>query len=526
MFKNMLKRSWLSTKRKTSRTIILALIFFVMAILMLATIAIKSAVSESISYAKETLSGTIYLQADMASLREQAMQGTGAASESTTERTRVAVERPTISIEMAKNLANSEYVKDYTYSINSSANATDDIVVVETEQSRMREQIQSQSSSGDSTSNFPGGGGGGMMPFSFNSGDFTVQGINSFAFISDVESGNMTLSEGEIFDETTGNGVVISYDLAAENNFEIGDTITLETISDDDPTTITLTVIGIYDSTTENSDPNTIYTNIDTAAQFLLESSYDDDGNYGVESVKYYLTNAEYKDAFISEAESKYDLASLGLSIDIDDSAYQQMVGPIESVGSFATTILWIVIIAAVVIITLMVTINIKDRRYEMGVLMSIGATKKNIAGQIFVELVLVATAAFALSILPSTFIAKAMGSSLLDQQLSMNETSTSQNYGRGTNSGGMGGGGRDSSSSNTPGFDNSNAVPSSIPTNMIGNTNNSNANAISEIDVTPSFSDYLILFLAGYGVIIFALVIPTINVLRFQPKTILTGKE
>lgn len=500
-----------------------------MAVLMLATISIKSAVGESISYAKETLSGVVYLQADMTSLRDKAMQDMqGDNPPSSTEQTRIAVERPTISIDMAKDLADSEYVKDYTYSINSSANATDGIVPSETEQIRMREQIQSQSESSGS-SNFPGGnmgmGGGGMMSFSFASGDFSIQGINSFAFISEVDAGTMSLESGEIFDETTGDGIVISYDLAVENSFEIGDIITLETTDEDEPAQISLTIIGIYDTTTENSDPNTIYTNIDTAALFLLEDSYNDVGSYGVENVKYFLTNAEYKDAFIAEANEKYDLDDLGLAIDIDDAAYQQMVGPIESVGSFATTILWIVIIAAVVIITLMVTINIKDRRYEMGVLMSIGATKKNITGQILTELALVGTVAFALSILPSTFIAKAMGSGLLDQQLTMNETSQSQNFGRGTNSGGMGGGRGGASNSGGPSF-NTNDAPSSVPTNMIQGVTNSNAEAIDEIDVSPSATDYLILFLAGYGVIIFALIIPTINVLRFQPKTILTGKE
>lgn len=530
MFKSMLKRSWLSITRKLSRTIILTLILFVMANLMLATIAIKSAVGESIQYAKETLSGTVYLQADMTNLREQAMQDFDPSSGSGTRPTFISFERPTISIDMAKNLADSTYVKDYTYSIQSSANASN-FTPVETEQQKMREEIRSRTeSSSDSSTSLPtgpsGGGGGMEMRFEFNSGDITIQGINSFAFISDVEAGNMELSSGEIFDETTGTGVIISYDLANENDLALGDTIKLETTDEDEPVKHKLTIIGIYDTTTENYDPNTIYTNIDTAAQFLSEDQYDD-GNYGVESVKYYLTSAEYKDAFIDEANQKYpNLADDGLAISIDDSAYQQMAGPIESVGSFATTILWIVIIASVVIITLMVTINIKDRRYEMGVLMSIGATKQNITGQILTELLLIGTVAFVLSIVPSAFIAKAMGNGLLDQQLSMNETSQSQNFGRGTNSGGMGGGRGDNMQGGGPSFDSTNA-PSSVPSNMIqGDGNSSSAEVIDEIDVTPSPTDYLILFLAGYGVIIFALILPTINILRFEPKTILTGKE
>ena len=66
MFKNMLKRSFLSIKRKLGRTIILTLIFFMMANLVLAAITIKSAVAAQMNYAKSTLGGTVTIQARIA----------------------------------------------------------------------------------------------------------------------------------------------------------------------------------------------------------------------------------------------------------------------------------------------------------------------------------------------------------------------------------------------------------------------------------------------------------------------------
>ena len=71
MFKNMLKRSWLSIRRKLSRTIILTLIMFVMANLVLAAIIVKSAVEVQMDYAKASLGGTVTLQADMDKIREE-----------------------------------------------------------------------------------------------------------------------------------------------------------------------------------------------------------------------------------------------------------------------------------------------------------------------------------------------------------------------------------------------------------------------------------------------------------------------
>ena len=71
MFKNMLKRSWLSIRRKLGRTIILTLIFFIMANLVLAAITVKSAVNAQMDYAKSTLGGTVAIQADMSAIREK-----------------------------------------------------------------------------------------------------------------------------------------------------------------------------------------------------------------------------------------------------------------------------------------------------------------------------------------------------------------------------------------------------------------------------------------------------------------------
>src|SRR5690606_9618525 len=110
------------------------------------------------------------------------------------------------------------------------------------------------------------------------------------------------------------------------------------------------------------------------------------------------------------------------LNLDIDDSSYQTMVGPIEHVGSFAVTILWIVIAATVAIITLIVVINVKDRRYEMGVLLSVGAKKGNILGQIFIELIVVGTIGFLLSLGTSQMLAQKMGENLLQQQITSSQ--------------------------------------------------------------------------------------------------------
>lgn len=503
MFRNMLKRSWLSVKRKPGRSIIIGLILFAMSNLILAAIVIKSAVNEQMEYAKESLGGTVTIQADMEKLRENMGEPGEKPEESSTAASgRAKFERPSVTKSIADKIAKSEYVKDYTYSISTSADS-DGLTAVE------------------STGGFGGNFGGGRMggpDAEENSGDFTISGINSYAFIQQVENGTMTISSGEYFDEDDNDKCIISVDLAEENGLSVGDTITLTSTSDK---TATLTIMGIYDVSENMFDANTIYMNVDTAAEFISDDDYND-GDYKVENVSYELKNAENAEEFINWINSEFpELSENNLTASEDTRAYEQMVGPIESVGSFATTILVIVVIAAVVIITLIVMINVKDRRYEIGVLTSLGAKKLNIIGQIFLELIMVGTVAFAASTVTSTALAKSMGQGILDSQIASSQEASEKNFGR--PSGGPGGMQKPGAMS-----ENSSSSAPEMPSSDDSEKPNTpeNENVIDEIDISAKSSDFALLFACGYGVILVALLLPAISIMRFSPKKILQGKE
>lgn len=501
MFRNMLKRSWLSVKRKPGRSIIIGLILFAMSNLILAAIVIKSAVNEQMNYAKESLGGTVTIQADMSKLREKMGDSSEKPSESELSAFssgQAKFERPSVTKTTADKIAQSEYVKDYTYSIKSSAD--DDALTA----------VESKAPSGLS-----GGPGGFEMPGSSsqNSGDFTISGVNSYAFIQQVKDGTMSISSGEYFDEDDTDKCIISVDLAEENNLKVGDTLTMTNIYTNE--NVVLTIMGVYDVSENMFNANTIYMNVDTAAKFISTDDYND-GDYKVENVSYTLNNAENAGAFIAWINSEFpELAEKNLTASEDTREYEQMVGPIESVGSFATTILVIVVVAAAVIITLIVTINVKDRRYEIGVLTSLGAKKTNVIGQIFLELAMVGTVAFGLSMATSTVLAKTMGQGILDSQIASSEQASEKNFGRPSGGPSFGGSSR------------SDKMPSGVP-EMPGSSSSSkdNENVIKEINISAKPTDYALLFACGYGVILIALLLPSISILRFSPKKILQGKE
>lgn len=210
-------------------------------------------------------------------------------------------------------------------------------------------------------------------------------------------------------------------------------------------------------------------------------------------------------------------MAENNLKIAVDTSEYDAMSGSIESVGSFATTILVIVIVAAVIIITLIVTLNVRDRRYEMGVLLSLGAHKRNVVAQIATELVIVGTLGFALASVSGTFLAKSMGQSIIDSQTASSQQQSERNFGRpGAQMSGQGG----MSSSSDVQQQKDNDAKNMKQMMMAGRETKIRLN----INATPV--DFLLLFATGYLVVILALILPSVNVMRYQPKEILAGKE
>ena len=496
MFRNMLKRSWLSIKRKLGRTIILTLIFFIMANLVLAAITVKSAVNAQMDYAKSTLGGTVAIQADMSAIREKQKEEI----ESGTDRQEMFKEmvRPAVDVETANEIASySEYVKDYSYEISASANSGE----LETVETKMPSRGGNRNGSSDSST---------------LDKDITITGINSYAYISAVQNESMEIKDGTYFDEDSENQAMISYEFSELNELNVGDSFTIKNIYTE--ADITLTVIGIYDSSEFNASANTIYMNIETAAQFLSEDDYNE-GNYSVGDVRYYMINSDNAEEFVNKIKNDFpDLADNNLTIAVDTSEYDAMSGSIESVGSFATTILIIVIVAAVIIVTLIVTINVKDRRYEMGVLLSLGAHKSNIIGQIICELLIVGTLGFGLASATGSFFADKLGNSIVESQTTATAQQSERNYGRpGAQVGGNNSGDRPSMPENSEPNGSMN-----MKNRIMANSQQSQVKL--NINATPI--DFLLLFVIGYSVIILALILPSINVLRYQPKAILAGKE
>ena len=174
------------------------------------------------------------------------------------------------------------------------------------------------------------------------------------------------------------------------------------------------------------------------------------------------------------------------------------MVSSLEGVSKFSNTILIVVVLASIVVISLMVINSLKDRNYEIGVLLSLGEKKKKIVGQFIIELILIATIAFVLSIGSSSLISQKLADTVLESQ---DKVENKMNDSR------QGGRGNDFS-----------------PFNI--NKGKSNVKVIDEIDVNVNKEDIGLLFIVGYGIIFISMIVPSIKIINSDPKDILSRRE
>ena len=519
---NFFKRAWLVTKAKKGRTGLLILVTSAILIFVLAGLTIKNAANSAVESAKSKAGATVTLSVN----REAMMKAFKPDSENSSDSSEASDDNSddgsavtSIDLATAKSIAEKDDVASYLFTTTTTATAGDGISAISISAISTSSSSDDTSDSTSTDSNQPDRGG--MMA----SGDFTITGVNSTDYVADFTSGASEIKKGVgITSDTADNSAVISSDLADENDLSVGDTFTVSTTVDDTETSYTLTVVGIYDksSTTTTvqmmskaSNPqNNIYTNLTTANTMKGETDT-------LDSAIYTLSNPKNMDAFVKEIKSDIDTDSY--SETSSDEIYEQMLSPLNNISSIAQNIVILVAIAGAVILTLIIILSIRERRYEIGVLMSLGENRLKIIGPFFTELLMVTVISLVIDSFAGNFVGNALGNQLLSSSTSTEQTT--QNAGPGA-----GGPGQDTKSSDSNADTNSNQKPSAPGNgggrgmgNMVAMATSS-SQEIDDLDIKLTGTD--VAKLGGIALLIsfISTILASIGIIRMKPKDILTS--
>ena len=102
---------------------------------------------------------------------------------------------------------------------------------------------------------------------------------------------------------------------------------------------------------------------------------------------------------------------------DLSDS-YDAISSSLVTIEEIANGILWVSIFATLLILSLFITLFLRDRRYEMGVYLALGEKRSRIISQILIEVMVVAVLGTTLAILSGNIISRTISRSMLHNEL------------------------------------------------------------------------------------------------------------
>ncbi|ETY75516.1 ABC transporter permease [Lactiplantibacillus fabifermentans] len=497
---NFCKRAWLNITAKKGRSILLILVTSAIMLFVLAGLLIRNAADTATSNAKKSVGATVTLSAN----REAAFKKMRQSTSTSKKKTKPTLSTSPVKLSDAKKIAKLSNVSSYNATVSTSANA--------------------KGFSAISTSSSSNGGGmkGGMGGSSTSSGDITIDGVTATSSVSDFSSSSSKITKGRgitAADEGT-NNVVIESELAKEDSLKVGDTIKLKATTGTKKT-YTLKIVGIYKASSSTSssqgpdasDPsNSVYTSY-TFANTIKGSKYKNTAD----SVTFNISDPAKVSSVKTAGKKLINTSKYSLST--DDSSYQTVKASMDNVKSFADKIVWLVAIAGTIILALIVILMIRERRYEIGVLLSLGEARWKIVAQFFVEMVMVLIVSIVIAGAGGKFVGNQLGKQLVSQQTTTATTSTST-----SSQGQMGGG--------TPGGTTGGSKPSGNMKgggggggSMPGSSSSSSSTASAsqtDLDISVTIMDLVELGGFGLAIMFLSIMLASGGILRLQPKKVL----
>lgn len=379
-----------------------------------------------------------------------------------------------------------------------------------------------------------------------NSGDFSIVGYSSDSAMTSFIDGTASIVNGAVFNEGTSSyDCIISQELATYNSTSVGDVITLANPNSEEET-YDLTVVGIYTDSSSNesfqtmpgSDPaNEIFmsynalNSIVSASKEVSQTVTDETTGREYETAVTGTLNTTYSFADVDAYNSfEEEVRELGLDDTYtvssqDITSFENSLVPLNTLSTMAGWFLVVILIIGAIILIVMNIFNIRERKYEIGVLMAIGMKKRNIAIQFLTEIFVVTIIAVIIGAGIGAVSAVPVTNALLENQItSLTDKSTQieQNFGRGEmpnmpnipDMGGEFGGGMEKPDDNR-GFEKIE--------NMFGKNA---ANYVSEINSAMNFT--VVLQMLGIAVLLtlVAGAVSMLFVMRYEPLKILANRD
>lgn len=239
-------------------------------------------------------------------------------------------------------------------------------------------------------------------------------------------SSAFNLKEGRHLQKGDSKKIIIHEELAKKNGLSLHDKFRLDAGQSEagKGQTVEFEIVGIFSGKKQekftglSSDfsENQVFTDYESSQTLLGNSEAQ------VSAARFYVENPKEMDGLMKQVEN-LALESQGYQVEKENKAFEQIKDSVATFQTFLTIFLYGMLIAGAGALILVLSLWLRERVYEVGILLALGKSKSSIFLQFCLEVVLVSLGA----LLPSFIAGNAITSYLLQTLLASGDQATLQ---------------------------------------------------------------------------------------------------
>lgn len=201
-----------------------------------------------------------------------------------------------------------------------------------------------------------------------------VSGNTESAWNHNFTNGILTLAEGRHITQKDENVAIISRELAEENGLNLGDELSFSEPS------ITVKIIGIYESDPSMEfDTDTIFADLEWVGG-------------SIERVDFFVNDPAKLETVMGEIQEE------NYTLQANTAEYDAIATQLATIGRLTTLLIIAAIVVSATVLLLILTMRVRGRTHEIGILIAVGIGKSQILAQFIMETMLLFAAAMLVS--------------------------------------------------------------------------------------------------------------------------------
>ena len=244
----------------------------------------------------------------------------------------------------------------------------------------------------------------------------SLKGTTETSLKNDFTSGVFKIEKGRAITSNDVRKAIIHEKLAKANGLKIGDKLKIKGISLNNSSSnngysqgnivtgkeTELEIVGIFSGKksemnrglSSDATENTLFTDYKSSQEVMGYS----EKNYQMTSSSFFLSNPKDIDKVIENVK-KNPVNWSKLALSKNSKAFNSITSSLKSFGSIITIMTLSIIIGSIVILSLVLMFWLRERIYEIGILLSIGISKLKIIAQFILEVMMISISSYIISI-------------------------------------------------------------------------------------------------------------------------------